>query len=206
MPQTLHLGTESSPLTQGEASQIVLSAVINAIALGGSVEAAIFAVIASVNLTGILTGLRAEATVNDGITVTPTGGAHTDAVFGAVINTEILGAGIIGGRWEGLRINISSAAGSESQSAVHGIFISGYNLGTQAANNYYFFRAQENGSYTVRYCFYLRGGTGGIDYFACLHGDMDAWNALGTPGTASGWIRLMAGGLERWIQLYSVAP
>ncbi len=206
MPQEFHLGTEASPLTQGEASQIVLSAVINAIALGGSVEAAVFAVIASVSLTGILTGLRAEAIVNDGITVTPTGGLHTDSVFGAVITTEILGAGIIGGRWEGLRINISSAVGSESQSAVHGIFISGYNLGTQSADSYYFFRGQENGTYVVHTCFYLRGGSGGINYFAILHGDTNAWNALGAPSTQSGWIRLYAGGLVRYIRLYSGAP
>ncbi len=206
MPQTLHMGTETTPLTQGEASQIIVSAVVNALALAGTVEAGVFIVIASVSLTGILKGLRVETIVNDAITVTPPGGAHTDSVYGAVITTEILGAGIVGGRLEGLRINISSALTSETQSAVQGIFISGYNLGTQAAGNYYFIRAQENGTYTVNYCLYFRGGTGGINYFACLHGDTDAWNALGSPGTASGWIRLYAGGMERWIQLYSVAP
>jgi hypothetical protein len=206
MPQTLHMGTEASPLTQGEASQIVLSAVINAIALGGSVEAAIFIAIASINLTGILTGLRAETIVNDGVTVTPTGGLHTDSVFGAVITTEILGTGIIGGRWEGLRINISSEAGSESQSALQGIFISGYNLGTQSVNSYHMLRMQENGSYQIHAMFYLRGGTGGVNYFAILHGNHDAWNALGAPATQSGWIKCDVGGLDRWIRLYSVAP
>lgn len=206
MPQEFHLGTEASPITQGEAGQIVVSAVINALALGGSVEAAVFAVIASINLTGILTGLRAETIVNNGVTVTPTGGAHTDAVYGAVITTEILGTGIVGGRLEGLRINISSELNTETQSAVHGVHVSGYNLGAQSITDYYFFRGQENGTYVVNYCFYLRGGVNGINYFAMLHGDTAAWNPLQNPGTESGWIRLTVGGLTRWIQLYSVAP
>ncbi len=148
MPQTLHMGTEASPLTQGEAGQIVLSAVINAIALGGNVAAGIFIVVASVSLTSDLKGLRAGVTVNDGVTVTASGAA-LNAVFGAQINVEILGDGIVTGRTEGLRIEMSSALGSETTSAFEGIFISNYNLGTQQALGYYMLRMQENGTYQV---------------------------------------------------------
>jgi len=205
MPPELHLGTEASPLTQLEAAQVVISAVINAIALGGNVEAGIFKVIASASLTGDLKGLRAGVTVNDGVTVTPSGAA-LNAVFGAQINVSILGTGIVTGRVEGLRIEMSSALGSETQSAFEGIFISNYNLGTQQPNGYYFIRMQENGTYTVHYAFYIRPGVGGIDYLAFLHGVHPAWNVVGTPSVETGWIKLLVGGIDRWLKLYSTAP
>ena len=198
MPQTVHIGTETTPLTQGEAAQIVISAVINAIALGGVVEAGVFIVVGSVSLAGNLKGLRAGTIINDGITV-------TGELYGAHIEQTVLGAGVNVGRWEGLRIEMSSALGS-TVGIAHGIFMSNYNLGTLSADNYYFIRCQENGTATVHYGLYFRAGTGGIDYFAMLHGDMDAWCATGHPTVQHGWIKLMVGGVERWIMLYTTAP
>lgn len=202
MPQTLHIGTEASPLTQGEASQIVISAVINAIALGGTVKAGEFIVIASVDMTGNLYPLIAKSIVNDGITV-------SGFTFGALIETSILGTGIVTapGTWEGLRINMGMAAGAEILEGVRGIFLSGYNLGTIPASSYHFIRCQENGTVTVYCGLYFRAGTGGIDYFALLHGDHDAWRANCAALTGiTGRIRVHVGGMERWIQLYDTAP
>ena len=193
------LGTEALPITQQEAGQVVVSAVINATALGGAVKAGNFGIIATVNLIGDLQSLRSKVTINDGITV-------TGSTAGARIATELLGTGINAGRLEGLLIEMSSSAGSETTTTVYGIFISNYNLGTQSPNNYAFLRLQENGTYTIQWGIYMRAGPGGIEYFACLHGTNNAWASTGSPTVQAGWIRVQAGGVEKWIALYSVAP
>ncbi|MBA7491249.1 hypothetical protein ES702_01794 [subsurface metagenome] len=201
----IHMGTELSPITQQVAGQVVISAVIEA-TLGGAVRSGKFVIIATIDQTAVLIPLTSKVVVNTGVTVTATLGAHHPAVFGGQINVEVLGTGIVAGRTEGLRIEMSSALGSETQSAFDGIFITNYNLGTQSANNYHMMDMRENGTYTIYCFFYLRGGVNGVDYFAELHGDTDAWHAHGAPATQDGWIRLWVGGLLRWIRLYTAAP
>jgi len=136
MPQTLHMGPEASPLEQGEAGQIVISAVINATVLGGTVEAGLFEVIGSEDLTGDLRGLHAEAIVNTGVTV-------TGSVWGLHITQQVLGTGKVSSFWEGIRLEMSTSAGAEITGGVCGIFISNFIEGTLGAT-YHFIRVQEN--------------------------------------------------------------
>lgn len=198
MPQTLHMGTEASPLTQGVASQIVVSAVINALALGGTVIAGLFKVIASVDLTGDLKGIHAYVAVNDGITLTGT-------VHGALIQMEILGSGKSTHNFYGLHIQMSTAVGAETEGAINGLYIMNYLVGTVAAA-YDMVRLQENGSARIESFLFCRCGTGGVDYFFKLFPNTDAWNATGYPADQSGWVRVMVGGLVRYINLYATAP
>jgi len=201
MAQDVHLGTESSPLTQGEAGQIVVSAIVNATALGGTVKAGEFMVIASVSLTGNLESLRAKTTINDGITVTGT-------VFGARIGVEVLGAGIVSASYEGIRLEMSSAAGAAMNVGIYGIFISNYIPGTLGSVAYHMLRLQENSTARVQSFIYCRGGPGGVDYAFVLHGGPpgDAWRSTESPTGAGGFIKVLVGGVARWIQLYHTAP
>jgi len=151
------------------------------------------------NVTANIKGSQSQVTVNDGVTL-------TGEIFGAHISTEVHGDGVVTGRTDGLRIDMGSEAGA-TLGIVHGIFISGYHLGTLSPDNYFLIRAQENGTATVRCGLYLKVGTGGIDYFGMLMGTNDGWaSGAPNPSVALGWIKLQVSGADRWIQLYGVAP
>jgi len=202
MPQEFHLGTEASPLTQGEAAQIVVSAFINAIALGGVVVAGFFAAIASVSLTGELRALRARATVNDGIVV-------TGSVYGAYIETEVLGAGeITGGYYEGLRIENYVEAGADISALQHySIFIVNQ-ISSQPAT-YSFIRMSENGPCTIASVFHIYKGAACIDveYLFHLDGTPTAWISSGGALTGeAGSLKIRIGSDVRYIQLYTTMP
>ncbi|MBA7680443.1 hypothetical protein ES703_88759 [subsurface metagenome] len=201
MPQTLHMGTDGTPLEQGVADQIIVSAVVNAVALGGAVKAGQFMVIASVSLTGNLESLMAQSIINDGITVTGT-------VFGARIKAQVLGAGVAAASFEGLRLELSSAAGASFNQGVYGIFISNYIPGTLVSPVYHMIRLQENGTVRLQSFLYCRAGGGGVDYAFVLHGGPpgDAWRSTESPTGAGGFIKVLVGGVPRWIQLYHTAP
>ncbi|GAH82292.1 unnamed protein product [marine sediment metagenome] len=142
-----------------------------------------------------------KAAVEDGITV-------TGEMYGAHIETELLGAAVVSERLDGIRLDMSSEEGSEVTGPVHGIFMSNYNLGTISADNYYFIRCQENAlGATVHYCLYFRNSQGDIDYFAQLHGTHDAWKAVGQPsGDNAGYIKVQLGSADRWLRLYDAGP
>ncbi len=196
MPQTLHMGTEASPLTQGEASQIVLSAVVNALALGGTIVAGLFEVIGSVNLTGHLRGLRAITVVNAGIVVTGDASALK-------VEQEVHAAGQVTAVMDGIRIEQYIPTGGLSFT-VHGIFISNF-IQTQPSANYYFTRFSENGGVDVEGVLYCSiGGGGTIENLFVLAYTHNAWAGTGDKSGQpnAGWIKVKVAGVERYIQLY----
>ncbi len=154
-PPELHMGTNASPLTQGVASQIVISAVINALALGGTVVAGLFKAIASVNFTGALRGLRIGTTITDGITV-------TGSSYGIHLELEVLGTGVVTGSWEGIRIELYNTAGTTLSSDVYGLFINNYQLGT-ITGSYHMVRLEENGTMIVDSVFFV-GVTDAVNF------------------------------------------
>lgn len=195
MPQELHLGTEASPITQGEAGQIVVSAVINALALGGAVVAGLFKAIGSVSLTGSLTGVKGYTSVSAGIVV-------TGYNYGLHSNQDVLAAGQVTTIMDGIRIEQYVQTGGLTFT-VHGIFISNY-IQTQPSANYFFQRMSENGGVTVEAAFYISvGGAGDIEDLFVLAGTHSAWSGEGNKiGVAHGWIKCRVAGVDRYIQLY----
>ncbi|GAH42974.1 unnamed protein product [marine sediment metagenome] len=123
MPQTLHLGTEASPLTQGEAEQTIVSAFINATALGGSVHGGQFGAIATVTRTGDIHGLHVLGSVAAG------GVVVSGHVRGLYVHTtmeplaEILDATYT---WEGIRVNMYAEATSVMNAPIYGIHVNNY--------------------------------------------------------------------------------
>lgn len=197
----LQLGTWASPLTQVEAGQIVVSAVVNAIALGGDVHGGYFGVKASVSLTGDLRGARARATVNDGIVV-------TGSVYGAVIETEVLGAGEITAYYEGLRIENYVEAGADISAVAHySIFIANYI--TSEPSSYSFIRMSENGASTVRSVFMVSRGGACLDIsyiFELTGSNPSAWSGSGTVSGAAGHLKIRVGAQDKYIALYDNTP
>lgn len=195
MPQTLHLGTDASPLAQGEAGQVVLSGVINVTALGGTVYAAFFKAIGSVTATADLIGARGATTVNAGIVI-------TGYAYGLHSNQEVLAAGQVTEIMDGIRIEQYVQTGGLTFT-VHGIFISNF-IQEQPSANYFFQRMSENGGVTVEAAFYISvGGTGDITDTFVLAGTHTAWSGEGNKiGVAHGWIKCRVGGVVRYIQLY----
>jgi len=201
MPPELHLGTEASPLTQLEAAQTVISAFINATALGGNVHAGEFGVIATVTRAGEVHGLRAVGEVAGGIVVTGT-------VRGAIIQTfmnalsEIVSAAY---QWEGLRVNMYAEATSVMNAPIYGIHVNNY-ITSAPLSNYYFTRFSENGGVTVEALAYVSvGGAGDITNLFVLAGTHTAWAGAGdkTGGANAGWIRVNVAGTTKYIQLYT---
>ena len=199
--QRILLGTEASPITQGVAGQTVVSAFINAIALGGNVHAGEFGAIATVTRTGEVHGLRALGEVAAGVVVTGT-------VRGAIIQTSMNALSAIvsaGYQWEGLRVNMYAEATSIMNAPIYGIHVNNY-ITSAPLSNYYFQRMSENGGVTVEACFYVSvGGAGDITRLMVLAGTHTAWQSTGTPvGPAAGWIAVSVAGVDKAIQLYSV--
>lgn len=198
MPQEFHLGTLASPLTQGEAAQVVLSAVINALALGGAIHAGLFSVHGTVSLTGSLTGLHARTEVDAAIVV-------TGYAYGIHIEQEVFAAGQVTGLMEGIRIEQYIPTGGITLT-VHGIYISNY-IQTSPTGDYYFIRCAENGGATVSaFMRFSLGGASDADHFMDLAGTESIWAAVGVPTGEGGWIKIQVNSLDRYILLYSTAP
>lgn len=202
MPPELHLGTDATPLTQGEAGQIVISAVINALALGGAVHAGFFEVIASVDLTGGLVALKARAVINTGLDVTGT-------LTGIEIETDVLGTGTVSGIVAGLLIEQYAPATATITTTLFGIFISNYMQ--VSPTSYSFIRCSENGGATLTTLlqFTLGGGATPSDatWFLQVTGVAKtcwatAGDKTGGGGAGAGWLRCQVHGQEKYIQLY----
>ncbi len=196
MPQTLHIGTLASPLTQGEAAQVVVSAVINALALGGAIVAGLFSVHGSVSLTGSLRGLHVRTIVDAAIVV-------TGYNYGIHIEQEVHAAGQVTDMTEGIRIEQYIPTGGLT-SSVYSIRIS--NFIQTAPSSYHFMRFSENGGVTVTAAFYISiGGGGDITNLFRLLSNTTAWNVAGdiTGGANAGFIKCNVGGVDKYIQLYT---
>ncbi len=197
MPQTIHIGTLALPLTQGEAAQVVLSAVINALALGGAVYAGLFSVHGSVSLTGSLTGLRARTVVDAAIIV-------TGYAYGIHIEQEVHAAGQLTLTMDGIRLEQYVPTGGLTHT-VHGIFITNY-IQEQPSSNYYFMRCAENGGVTLDACMMFSLGSGSdATLFLHLASANTAWSNADdkTGGATAGWIKCNVGGVDKYIQLYT---
>lgn len=198
MPQELHLGTEASPLTQGEAGQIVVSAVINALALGGTVEAGLFMVVGSVDLTGNLRGVHVKARVNDLITL-------TGWLFGVYIETEVLGTGTVTQALEGIRIEQYAPSGATVTETIYGIHIA--NSIEVAPSAYSFIRLSENAASTVTSVLFIAKGGDclGMTYFMEVIGTADGMfcSSSGTVSSPDGFITVRIHQKDRYIALYS---
>ena len=196
MPQTFHLGTEASPLTQGEAGQIVVSAVINAIALGGDVKAGLFRVNFTVSMTGNPYVLHAIADVKDGIVIT--GSLRT-----AYIQSFLGNASQVAYLWEGMRVNMSADAAAIIN-ALSSIIVNNV-VNVQPTARYCFLDLREHGAITVDAGIYVGIGV------ACdmtnlfeLIDNKTAWSSgENVPGGAAGRIAVMVGAQQRYIQLYA---
>lgn len=198
MPQTLHMGTEALPLTQGEAAQIVLSAVINAVALGGNVAASYNRVNVSADMTGNIVTLEAKAIVNEDQTL-------TGNLKGLHVQAELLADGVVNGLVEGATIYVFSAAGCELNSDVRVLYVAGYNLGAViAGGTHEMIRIEENGTMIPDNILgvYTHDAVNFLHLSPAVPAS-GAWNADGDyTGSAAGYIRVSVGG-TRYIQLYA---
>jgi len=190
-------GTYAAPVTQVEAEQILISAFVSAVALGGEVMGGYVGVVAStVDLTGNLTGFRARVAVTD---ITLTG-----RVYGAQIQASVYGAGVISSVFEGLHISLHTDAGVTMSGSMRGLYISGFCAVAHAT--YEMLRLEENGACTVTAMIGCYVGAGAITYFLILSSTENAWNNTGdkTGGhtTEAGWIKVCVNGYDKYIQLY----
>lgn len=196
----LQLGTWASPLTQTEADQVVVSAVVNAIALGGDVHGGYFGVKGSVTATANLRGLRARVTINDGITI-------TGFTYGLHIETEVLGAGVAAGLFEGMRLEKYVESGADLTGAtVYGIHIA--NSIASAPSSYSFMRMSENAASTVDSIFLIVKGASclGMTYLFDVVGQPPIFfTTVGTPSGDGGQIVVRMGGNVRYIKLWTTS-
>ena len=200
-PPKLHMGTEASPLTQGEAGQIVHSAVINAGALGGNVAASYNRVNVSADMTGNIVTLESKAIVDEDQTL-------TGNLKGLHIQAQLMANGVVDGLVEGATIYVFSAAGAELNSDVRVLYVAGYNLGAViAGGTHEMIRIEENGTMIPDNIL----GVYTHDAVNFLHLSPaapagGAWNADGdVTGSAAGFIKVSCGG-NRYIQLYAYVP
>jgi len=192
----IELGTSAVPITQSVAGQIVVSAVVNAIALGGTVVAGYFGAKASVSLTGDIKGIRAGATINDGITV-------TGSLYGIYVETEVLGTGIVTAYYEGIRIENYVESGADISAVAHYSIHIANSIGSQPSS-YSFIRMTENAASTVRSVFYVGKGGACVDisYVFELDGVPSAWGSSQTITGQAGFLKVRMGAADKYIALY----
>lgn len=204
MPQTIHLGTSASPLTQGEAGQIVISAVIDANALGGNIVASYNGVNITVAMAGNVSTIRDKATVEGVVLTGDLVGIHTEI--------EAIGAdGEITGSFIGHKIELySDNAGFPIGEDVFGIFVNNYNLATLGAGAYSLLRLEENGTMIVDNVLFV--GVTDAKYFMALRpntpasGGWDLTTDVATSNAKGGILRITTGVGDKAIQLYDIPP
>jgi len=196
MPQTLHIGTETTPLTQGEAGQIVISAVINAIALGGDVEAGAFIVNATISMTGSPRALYAKMDIEAGVVV-------TGYTRGAFIETNINALGESTSYWSVLKLDMWADA-TAIVNQLSAIYLSNY-VQVQPIYRYTFLDVRENAAVTVDCFAYVGiGAAADITNLFVLPSLKTAWShATPPPGAVVGRIAVEVGGVQRYIGLYN---
>ena len=195
----LSMGTVASPLAQIEAGQIVVSAVINAVALGGNVKAGLYGVNISVNMTGSPIGLHTFANVLAGITL-------TGVLTGHLIQSDVLDGSVVTGEWNALRIEMYTHTGATVSLPAYAIFITNFLQSMPA--DYVFIRGSENGGGTMNSMMHWFLGAGSdADYYMQLSPQArTAWSYTGNPSVQQGWLKIQVGSFDRWIALQSVAP
>ena len=192
----IHLGTWASPLSQIEAGQVVVSAVISITALGGEVFPAYFGVKVAADLTSEAYGLRVRAAILDGIT-------HSNRIQGILAEVEFLGTAISNLHKSGIRIEMYAEAGTTLTGDMYGLWLNNYLL--SQPTTYHMIRLTENGSVTVGDAIYVRiGGTADItNLLRIFPAVCTGWSYLiDPPGAARGRIGVDIGGFQRYLQLY----
>lgn len=196
MPPTIHMGTEASPLTQYVAGQIVQSAIINAIALGGDVVAVYGRVDATVALTGNPAAVKAKMSISATIAV-------TGSIRGLLIEVDINTGGSASDMMDGIRLDLYMEATASCPGNVAGIDMRNYVAGTCGV--YYFMYLQENVAALMTAAFYVR--VQDMDNLFYLFPTVTtAWSQTGNPANQNGWIKVSLAGNVRYIQLFSTAP
>ena len=194
---SVELGTWASPITQSVADQIAVGAVINAIALGGTVVGAYFGVLGSVDLTGDLRGARIRTTINDAIDLTGT-------MYGLHIEGEVLGTGTISGSWAGIQIELYSPGTTTISGAVYGIHMANY-LDKNPVGSYYLARLAETGTAAVVTAAIRFDANAGCDLlFQCI-GSKTAWMTTGVCSSQAGKLKIQVDNLTRYIALYTAS-
>lgn len=196
----IQLGTWASPLTQTLAAQVIVSAVVNAIALGGAVYGAYFGVKGSITATADLVGAFIRAIVNTAVVL-------TGYVYGLQVAVDVIGTATVSGVIAGVTIEMYSEAGTTLSDPAYAIYISNYNLSTTIVN-YSFIRMAENGSITLDSILQIHmGSTSDVTYFMQLSPAAKAgWGSTGAPANQSGWLKIALGVNVRYIRLYTDAP
>jgi len=202
-PPELHLGTEASPLTQGEAGQIVFSSVIDAGALGGDVAASYNGVNVSADMTGDITVLEANAVVETDVVLTGhLRGIHT--------HVQVLGtSGEVTGHTIGHEIGMYSQAGCQHSSGnIMGFFLNNYLLGTKGIGTYTLLRMEENGTMIVNEAIFI--GVTDAEFFltlrpgTCSSGGWDMATDVATSNVKAGILRVSTTVGDKAIQLYDI--
>jgi len=200
-PPELHMGTEASPLTQGEAGQIVHSAVIDAGVLGGNVAASYNGVNVSADMTGNITTVEANSVVETDV-------ALTGDLRGIETHVQMLGTtASISGFTIGIQIGMYSQAGCTHTGDVFGIFINNYQLGTRGGS-YSFIRMEENGTMILTQAFFV--GATDAQYFmtlrpgTCASGGWDVTTDVATSNGKVGILRIDTPVGDKAIQLYDI--
>lgn len=196
-PPEIRMGTAASPLTQSEAGQIQLSAVINALALGGDVTPAYFRVNVTVSMTGSPVALRAIANLAAAIAIT---GGY---LRGAYISTDMSDGASAEYGWDALYISMYQHSGASSTGNTIAITIRNYMAGTLGM--YYFMYMQENAAAVMEGAFYVRV-VDMTNLFYLFPTVTTAWAQTGNPSNQNGWIKVSLAGNIRYLMLYSTAP
>ena len=199
--EQLSLGTWGAPIAQSIAAQIMVGAVIEAVAaLGGDIHGGYFGARVEVAYTGTIRGLRARASVLSNVALTGSlYGIHTEIELGGATST-------ISGVFVGHTIEMYTEAGNVITGDVYGIHVNNYNLATVGV--YMMMRLEENGTAIPDAIIgiYVNDAT----YFIHLTPAVPAaggWTNVGdrTAGSATnaaGWLLVDHQGADKYIQLF----
>lgn len=192
MSRTLDIIAEQEVLDQK-----VITAILNASVLGGTLQALYGSVKSSVAMPGNLRCLRAESMILDG-------GIITGDLRGAYIRAVGRGAGQVAGEFTGLFIELNTDAGVVMSGDAYAIHI-GNMMGVAPTGTYDVIRLDENGGALIDNFISAHIAAGSnINYFLYTAQATNAWAAVDDKtGAAAGWIRVIIAGSVKYIQLYT---